>query len=68
MVGNLGCKFRLRFRSLMGRDSVGTQNEAQMFGGAVLVSVVFFFNLKATQLKLPRYPLLFEVRRLKNDR
>jgi hypothetical protein len=39
----LGCKFRSRFRSLMGRNSVGTRNEAQSSGGAVSVSFVFFF-------------------------
>jgi hypothetical protein len=38
---DLGCKFRSRFRSLMGRNSVRTRNEAQSSGGAVSVSVVF---------------------------
>jgi hypothetical protein len=34
-----------QFRLLMGRNSVGTRNETQSLGGAVLIS--------ATQLKLP---------------
>jgi hypothetical protein len=40
-ASHLGCKFRSRFRSLMGRNSVGTQKEAQSSGGAVSVSVIF---------------------------
>jgi hypothetical protein len=37
----LGCKFWLRFWSLMGQNSVGTRNEAQSSCGAVSASVVF---------------------------
>jgi hypothetical protein len=64
MSKQLGCIFWSQFVSLVGRNL----EWGPRFLRRGLHFSHFFFNLKATQLKLPQYRLLFEVQRLRNYR